>query len=205
MPIGDILAEAISWLEVYGFPGFFVVMMLESFGIPMPSEAVYVAGQGMVLSNTATYTNVFLVVLLGKTAGSVISYWVGRFFAGKIKRAERRIPRIWRAQKVFSLWMMKYGSAAVFISRLVGYIRPWSSCFAGIGEISFLPFIFYNILGSAVNILLAMAVMGVVTEIWVVYAPARPYIAALFVLAFVGFWFGLAVCGKGAKSKSQKI
>lgn len=187
----------------YGLWGIFLLMLSENIGLPVPTEIGFFVGQTMVVSGRADYAEIFLVILLGKTLGSISSYFTGRYFAGRIKMIEKS-SRLKRAQKIFGDWNKKYGSFAVFISRLVGYIRPWSSYLAGIGEIKFPLFIFYNITGSALIIIISMFVLGGAVEIWQAYPTLRPLAAVLFLIFFFGFWVGLWIYNYYRRKKKPR-
>lgn len=187
----------------YGLLGIFVLMLVENIGIPAPTEIGFVVGQSMVLTGRTNYLELFLVILAGKTVGSVISYIAGRYFASRIKVIRSESSRLKAAQATFTKWMKKYGNFAVFLSRVVGYIRPWSSYLAGIGEIKPFPFIFYNVTGSVTIIALTMVFLGAVVELWKRFAFLRPTIAVLSLVAFFGFWVFLSIYVK--RKKAEKI
>lgn len=194
------IVEAINY---YGHLGLFLLMVLENLGLPLPTEFGFVAGQSMVIAGRASYASIFFVALFGKTTGSILTYFIGKYFADKIRGIHERSSRLKRAQETFARWMEKYGNFAVFISRIVGYVRPWSSYLAGIGEIKFVPFIIYNVLGSAVIIALSMAALGLVVELWYQYGFLRSYIIVASLLSFFGFWIYLAIYSKFKKKKKN--
>ncbi|MDP3014752.1 MAG: DedA family protein [Candidatus Subteraquimicrobiales bacterium] len=197
----DIARWMIDLINRFGQSGIFVMMFLENLGIPLPTELAFVAGQTMIVSGRASYASVFLVSLVGKTAGSILTYFIGRYFADKIKHIHVKFSRLKRSQEIFARWMKKYGDLAVFISRLVGYVRPWASYLAGIGEVRFIPFMIYNIAGSAIIIALSMATLGVVVELWRSYGFLRPYLAVALFFSFVGFWIYIMLYSKYKEKK----
>lgn len=197
----DLARVIIEFLNRYGHGGIFLLMFVENLGFPLPTELGFIVGQTMIVTGRASYFSIFLISLTGKTAGSILTYFAGRYFADKIKLIRQNSSRLKRSQEIFARWLKKYGDLAVFISRLVGYVRPWASYLAGIGEIRFIPFIIFNILGSAVIIALTMATLGVVVELWRRYIFLQPYIAIVMVLLFVGFWVYLALAPRLKKKK----
>jgi membrane protein DedA with SNARE-associated domain len=176
-------------LSDWGIWGIFVLMFAENLGLALPTELGFLAGQSMVAMGQQTYLSIFLVMLIAKTAGSILTYFVGRYLSGKVKAIETDKFGLKRAQQTFSKWMSKYGDVAVFISRLIGYVRPWSSYLAGAGEIKFLPFLFYNVTGSAVITLLSMFVLKYVYFLWGSYPSLRIPIIVVMIILFFGFWF----------------
>lgn len=186
MEIIDIIRD---FLGQFGIWGILLLMFLENIGLPLPTELGFILGQGLVTSGKFSYAEIFVVILIGKTTGSIISFFVGKYFSNFVdlnKSSKRR-----EAKKIFDDWMKKYGNWAVFISRVIGYIRPWSSYIAGFSKMKFWHFIFYNILGSAIIILLTMLVLGSAVEIWQRYEFFRPIAIALFLVFFFGFWIGV--------------
>ncbi|PIT97101.1 hypothetical protein COT77_03230 [Candidatus Berkelbacteria bacterium CG10_big_fil_rev_8_21_14_0_10_41_12] len=198
--MGHFADAAQNLLNQYGWTGIFLLMFAENIGLPVPTEFGFIAGQSMVSLEQASYIEIFLIILSGKTIGSIISYFVGKYFAQDFI-IKSRSKRLRKAQEIFAKWMKKYGSAAVFFSRLVGYVRPWASYLAGIGEIGFIPFLIYNILGSAVIIVATMLVLGSAVSLWQLYPVFRPVAVVLFFIFFFGFWIGLWIYNRRNKDK----
>ncbi len=186
----------------YGLAAMFVMMIVENLGFPMPTEIAFIVGQSMVVSGTVGYVEFFTIVLIGKTIGSIITYFLGKYFAGRIKHLDNQ-NGLKKSQRVFELWMKKYGSFAVFLSRVIGYVRPWSSYLAGIGEIKFVPFIFYNILGSGVIIAVTMLFFGYLFSLWQSYDFLRPLVFAMILISSVGFWVWFAILDR-IRRKAKK-
>lgn len=197
--LNNILHAIYLFVLDYGLWGIFALMFVENLGVPLPTEIGFIVGQSMVLAGRVEYISIFLVALFGKTLGSIISYFAGKYFADKIKHTHKNSYKLKNAQKTFSRWMEKYGILAVFLSRLIGYVRPWSSYIAGIGEVKFIPFIIFNLSGSIFIILLTMFVLGTVVNLWSGYVFLRPYIIAVLLLSFFGFWAWLALHPKRKK------
>jgi membrane protein DedA with SNARE-associated domain len=196
MSLDQIISIILEYVGRYGYWGILLLMVLENLGLPLPTEVGFVVGQSMVIAGSATYLSVFLIILLGKTFGSIISYFLGIYFAQRIEAIEDRNSGLKRAQAIFAKWMEKYGDLAVFISRLVGYVRPWSSYLAGMGEVRLLPFIVYNVLGSSVIIVLTMLTLGGAVELWRHYPILRPLALVIFFVFFFGFWLILWILRK---------
>jgi len=186
-------------VEHYGLIAILISIIIESAGIPLPTELSFVAGQAMVLTGKASYLEMFAVVVLGQVLGSIGSYFIGIYFAGRIKSISDQRSKIKHSQEIFVGWMKKYGDAAVFVSRVFGYVRPWASYFAGIGEIKFWPFLIFNFLGSVVITILSMLTLGVIVNIWGRFDFLRPYIAVVSIFTFFGFWIYLVVAAHKKK------
>lgn len=200
----NFLHVVVAFVSSYGFAGIFVLMVLENLGLPLPTEVGFIVGQSLVISGKSNYLEIFLLVVIAQTFGSIISYLLGKYFAGNIHHIKKPSSNLKHAQEVFAKWMKKYGVAAVFVSRLVGYVRPWSSYLAGIGEIKFIPFIIYNVVGSAIIVAISMLTLGAATEIYMRYPVFRPIAVGLFLLFFFGFWIVLFTYRKLKSQKNTK-
>jgi membrane protein DedA with SNARE-associated domain len=150
-----------------GLPAVFVLMAAESACIPIPSEATMLfAGFAVADPGASTahhhLTLVGIVVagVLGNLVGSWLAYGVGR--AGRLELVERHgrwlhiQPRhiAWADR-----WFARYGSAAVFFSRLLPIIRTFISLPAGIARMPFVRFTALTLAGC-VPWVLALGVAG---------------------------------------------
>lgn len=148
---GWLVTLIVDFLSQYNYFAIFILMMLESTMLPIPSEVVipfsgYLAYKGVL--------NLYLAILfssLGGLAGSLIAYFIG-YFGGRafiIKYgnyffvSEKNLET---AEK----WFRKYGKISVFTTRLVPVIRTFISLPAGIGEMPLGEFMFYTFTGSLI-------------------------------------------------------
>ena len=138
----------------YGYLAIFVLMLLESACIPIPSEVTMLFGGALV---TAPFLapeqqlEFWLVVLagtLGNLVGSWLAYWAG-YSGGRplIDRWGRylliRPHEVDRAHA----WFERHGQGAVFFGRLLPVIRTFISLPAGVVRMRFWRFTVYTVLG----------------------------------------------------------
>jgi membrane protein DedA with SNARE-associated domain len=145
-------------LEDYGYLAIFVLMVLESACIPIPSEITMLFGGAAANATFAAnlpgsppplnFLLVGLVGTLGNLVGSWIAYWVGR--EGGRPLVERwgrfvflRPHELDRAEA----WFADHGDMAVFVSRLLPVVRTFISLPAGVAEMPFVRFSVYTFLG----------------------------------------------------------
>jgi membrane protein DedA with SNARE-associated domain len=143
----------------YGYVGIFVLMLLGSACIPIPSEIVMAFGGALASetfadqvlgdpSKSLTLLGVIVVGVLGSLAGSLLAYWLG--YAGGRPLIDRwgrfvflRPHEVDRAQD----WFERHGEAAVFWSRLIPLLRAFISLPAGVGRMKLGSFTLYTTLG----------------------------------------------------------
>jgi membrane protein DedA with SNARE-associated domain len=142
----------------YGYLAVFVLMVLESACIPVPSEVTMLFGGALAnatfvssLSGSPRHLNFLVVGLVGAVAnlvGSWIAWWVG-YRGGRplIDRYGRYIllreHDVDRAER----WFERHGEAAVFFSRLLPVVRTFISLPAGVAKMPFGRFTVYTFAG----------------------------------------------------------
>jgi membrane protein DedA with SNARE-associated domain len=138
----------------HGYIAVFVLMLLESACIPIPSEVTMLFG-GFLASPENTTNAVqlnFVAVALAGVAGNVVGSWIaygaGRALGrGPFDRYGRyvgiRSHDIDKAER----WWAKHGSATVFFSRMLPVIRTFISLPAGIEKMPLGRFTLYTTVG----------------------------------------------------------
>lgn len=139
-------------LSTYGYWAVFLVVMLESSGIPMPGETILVSAA--IYAGTKHGLDIKLVILAaaaGAILGDNIGFWVGREFG------QRLLPRIGpkvgldeRKQKLGQYLFKRYGGAIVFFGRFVALLRAFAALLAGVNRLKPSTFFLYNALGGVV-------------------------------------------------------
>ena len=187
----------------YGYLAVFVLMVLESACIPVPSEVTMLFGGA--LANAAFLTSLgqqgehlnFVVVALVGAVGNLVGSWIawGVGYRGGRPLIERwgryvflREHELDRAE----VWFDRHGQAAVLVSRLLPVVRTFISLPAGIAQMRFARFSLYTFLGCLPWTFALTAVGYALGGRWgTVEHYLRPVsytVAALCVLA-VGWWF----------------
>ncbi|HUW64119.1 MAG TPA: DedA family protein [Spirochaetia bacterium] len=139
----------VSWITSLGYWGIAAGMALESCNIPLPSEVILPFAGYLVFLGRITFWEAVLAGTLGGTAGSLVSYYLGRW-GGRplLERYGRYIGinavKMAAADRYFERW----GEATVFFTRLLPVIRTFISLPAGIAEMNVGRFVVYTFLGS---------------------------------------------------------
>ncbi|MGQ0669716.1 MAG: DedA family protein [Actinomycetota bacterium] len=138
----------------YGYVAVFVLMVLESACIPIPSEVTMLFGGALASAafvgggRELDLVAVALVGAIANLVGSWLAYWAG--YGGGRPLIERwgryvllRPHEIDRAHD----WFQRHGEAAVFSSRLLPVVRTFISLPAGVARMPFARFSLYTLLG----------------------------------------------------------
>ncbi|MEX1045923.1 MAG: DedA family protein [Actinomycetota bacterium] len=143
-----------DYVTQYGYVAIFVLMLLESACVPIPSEVTMVFGGALVSApflapdQQLDFVAVALVGSFANLAGSWLAYWVGyvggRPMVHKFGRYVLLRPHeIDRAHD----WFERHGQGAVFFSRLLPVVRTFVSLPAGVARMPFVKFSVYTLLG----------------------------------------------------------
>jgi membrane protein DedA with SNARE-associated domain len=132
----------------YGLPAVFVLMLLESMGILIPSEAISPFAGYLVSEGRMTLLGAVTAGVLGNLVGSWIAYFIGLWGGRELwfrygKYVGIRAHHLGVAEK----WFDKYGELTVFVSRCLPVVRTFISFPAGTARMNFAKFSFYTLLG----------------------------------------------------------
>jgi len=190
-PVVDLITSQISQL---GYVGIFVLMVLESALIPIPSEIIMPFSGFLVSENKLDFVGTVLAGSIGNLVGSVATYFLGRKIRRDIFLKYGKFLFFRRNHLEFAERMFqKHGSKLAFIGRLLPAIRTYVSLPAGIGNTPFKRFVLYTFAGSLIwNILLVYAGIQL-GENWKNidrYSPVLDVIAAAVAVGLI-IWFVL--------------
>jgi len=135
----------------YGYLAVFVLVCLESAGIPLPGETALVsaavfAGHGEL--------NIYLVIAcaaLAAIVGDNAGYWVGREFGFPLIYKYGAAVRVDEGRlKVAQYLFMRHGGKIVFFGRFVAILRAFAAFLAGVNHLPWPRFLLFNALGGIV-------------------------------------------------------
>jgi membrane protein DedA with SNARE-associated domain len=117
-----------------GYAGVFVLMMLGSACVPIPSEATMMFAGFKVSDGDLTLIGIIVAGVLGDLAGCSIAYAAGYY--GRIELLERnRLVHVSRKRLDWAdSWFQRYGSLTVFFGRMIPLVRAFTSLPAGVAR-----------------------------------------------------------------------
>ncbi len=139
----------IGAIEQFGYAGVFVAMLLESAGVPLPSEVIMPFAGFVAWEGKLALLGVALAGTLGCLAGALVLYAIGLYGGRPLldrygKYIFVRKSELDRADK----WFEQYGDITVFASRLLPVVRSFFSLPAGMTHMNLAKFSLYTTLGS---------------------------------------------------------
>jgi membrane protein DedA with SNARE-associated domain len=159
-----ILQPLIDWVTVtigdYGLFAVFGLMLLESMGVLIPSEAISPFAGYLVSRGQMGFFGAVAAGVLGNLVGSWVAYIVGLWGGRELWFRYGRYVGV-RAHhlKVAERWFDRYGEFAVLVSRCLPVVRTFISFPAGTARMNLAKFSFYTFVGC-VPWVLALTYLG---------------------------------------------
>jgi membrane protein DedA with SNARE-associated domain len=127
----------------------FVVVALESAGVPLPGETALIAAA--VLASQGHWS---IAWVIGVAAGAAIvgdngGYWAGRTGGRKLISRWRRLER-WshRVLPPSERFFRRHGAKTIFVARFFSVLRVTAAWLAGVGRMEWWRFLFWNAAGG---------------------------------------------------------
>jgi membrane protein DedA with SNARE-associated domain len=177
-----------------GLPLLFAVVLIESFGIPLPGETALIAFGVLASQGRYSIAVVIAIAAAGAIVGDNLGYWlIGRLGGRALFRrwswlnsySERVLPR---AESL----MERHGGKTVFFGRFISILRYTVAWVAGLSRMRWWRFLFWNAAGG-----IGWATAVGLTSYYGGQAAADAisryglYAAAVVVVAVVAGWLGL--------------
>lgn len=173
--MAELISQIVGFLEqvltVFGYPGMFVVEVLENVFTPIPTEPLLPMAGMMAAQGKINLVGIWATAVAGSTTGSFILYQVGKRGG---EPAVRALIRRWgqytgmsegaldRTLKLFR----QYGGLMVFFGRFLPVVRPMMSIVAGMCELPLRIFIPCTALSTGSAIAVYMLAGYVLGENW---------------------------------------
>lgn len=136
----------------FGYLGIFLIIGMESIGIPVPGETTLITAS--VIAGTTHKLSIYLVLLaaiLGAIIGDNIGYWIGRKLGDNlVVRYGKKVGLTEKKIRVGQYLFIKHGGKIVFFGRFFALLRILAAFLAGINKMSWKRFLFFNAAGAVI-------------------------------------------------------
>jgi membrane protein DedA with SNARE-associated domain len=196
-----IVQFAVDTVDALGLPGVFVLMVLESACIPVPSEATMLFAGFNVANGEYTLAAATAAGVLGNLVGSWIAYGVGR--AGRVDILEKHGRKLHIKKSHLEWadrWFERHGDATVFFARMLPIIRTFISLPAGVARMPFWRFTLLTLAGCIPWVLLLTFIGKEAGDNWESWKDSLHYVdyAVLAAIAIGIVW--LVIRGRRRRS-----
>jgi membrane protein DedA with SNARE-associated domain len=135
----------------YGYWAVFIGIAIENTGIPIPGETITIVGGFLAGSGELKYWLVLVTAIAGAVMGDNCGYWLGRIGGWNLLlklSSFFRLPEeeVSKAKTKF----LENAPQAVFFGRFITLLRIFAGPIAGIVEMPYVTFLFYNFMGATV-------------------------------------------------------
>ena len=136
----------------YGLYAVFVIVMLESAGVPLPGEtALVLASIYAGATGDLHIAQVIAAAAAGAIIGDNMGFWVGRHFGMPLLKRYGRLIHIDEKRLAFGEAMFRrHGAKIVFFGRFIAILRIFAALLAGVNRYGWSSFLFYNAAGGIV-------------------------------------------------------
>ena len=189
--ITDPIVElAVSVVAALGLVGIFVLMVLESACIPVPSEATMLFAGFNVARGEYSLFSAVAVGSVANLVGSWIAYAVGYY--GRVDLLEKHGRKLHIKPKHLhwaDSWFQRHGDATVFFTRMLPIIRTFISLPAGVARMPFWRFSLLTLAGCVPWVLMLTWIGLAAGERWETWKDSLHYVdyavAAAIVIGLV--------------------
>lgn len=142
--------QLVAILSSLGYFSIFLLIALESLGLPLPGETVLVGAA--IYAGQTHQLNIVIIVLAaasGGGLGGVIGFWLGRIFGPKL--TEKYGPYIGLTSRRIILGeylFKKWGGWIIFFGRFVALLRVLAAILAGLNNFDPVRFVIFNAAGA---------------------------------------------------------
>jgi membrane protein DedA with SNARE-associated domain len=136
-------------VQDYGLIALFLIVMLESGGVPLPGETALIAAGIFASRGDLPIAGVIAVAATAAIVGDNLGYWVGR--TGGRKLLERWRPLSRWSERVLpwsERFFHRHGSKTVFLGRFFAVLRVTAAWMAGVSRMPWWRFLAWNAAGG---------------------------------------------------------
>lgn len=147
----NIISAMTGFVYGYGYLALFILMVLESAALPIPSEIVLPLGGLLAAKGVLNVYLVFAVVLVAGFIGMAIDYYIAYFLGKEV--VYKRLQQFHIKKEdldAFDRWFEKNGGFTVFIARMLPEVRALVSFPAGFAFMPKKKFFAYSMVGTAI-------------------------------------------------------
>lgn len=136
-----------TWMESYGYPVLFVLLLSGIIGFPVPDEAVLLFTGVLIAKGFMTLIPAFSVSVTAVLLGSLMNYRIAAMGNRKWLRMGKKMGFSLKRWKKSILLVRKYGVWSIPFSYFIPGVRMGVSYGAGILQIRFLHYVISSAFG----------------------------------------------------------
>ncbi|HSX48367.1 MAG TPA: DedA family protein [Candidatus Nanoarchaeia archaeon] len=140
---------AFKLIETAGYGGLSVGLIVDSAGVPVPSEVLLPLAGALVRQGRFNMAAVIAVGTIAQSVGAFLAYWIGR--KGGLPLIHRYGKYVFFSEHELAItqkWFARYGSRLTLVGRCLPVIRTYIGYPAGVAKMPVGGFITATLVGS---------------------------------------------------------
>ena len=194
--MNTILATSLSFLLLYKYWAFLVIIFLGAFILPLPDNLIFLATGAFASQGYFNITIVLILALLTTVGSDMLGYFLTKIFGPEIFRIfhvkEKYVKKI-------EHYVNDYTGVTIFLTRIAGPFGPAVNFIAGLIEVPWQKFLLYDVLGNLVDIVIYVVAGYLLGNYWLEYSNQIGVVVAvlgsILIVAFIlmKIWKGRSV------------
>lgn len=142
-----------SLLTTVGYLGIFAIIFAESgllIGMFLPGDSLLFTAGFLASQGVFNIALLCLITFVAAVTGDSVGYYFGRKAGPKVFKKENSLlfdkKNITRSQAFYN----KHGGKTIVFARFVPIVRTFAPILAGVGEMKYLRFLAYNVVGALI-------------------------------------------------------
>jgi membrane protein DedA with SNARE-associated domain len=179
-----------SWINSYGYEAVFVLVGLESIGIPIPGETALITAA--LYAATTHHLNIAIIIAVaaaGAIVGDNIGFALGRWGGYRILRRYGKYVRFDQRRLKIGLYVFReHGGKVVFIGRFIAILRTYAAFLAGTNRMRWPRFLVFNAAGGITwALVIGLAYYYIGSAVSRLRGPLDIILGVIAVVVVVGF------------------
>jgi membrane protein DedA with SNARE-associated domain len=179
-----------SWINSYGYEAVFVLVGLESIGIPIPGETALITEA--LYAATTHHLNIAIIIAVaaaGAIIGDNIGFALGRWGGYRILRRYGKYVRFDQRRLKIGLYVFReHGGKVVFIGRFIAILRTYAAFLAGTNRMRWPRFLVFNAAGGITwALVIGLAYYYIGSAVSRLRGPLDIILGVIAVVVVVGF------------------
>ena len=162
-----VLATALSYLLIYKYFAFFVLLFLGSFILPLPDNLILLAVGAFASQGYFSFFLVLILAIVTTTASDILGYVLTRKYEMSVLKL-LHIPE--RHIKTANHYVEDYTGMTILVTRIAGPFGPAVNFIAGIMGVPWHTFLIYDFIGNFVDVVLFMSAGFILGNYWLAYS-----------------------------------
>ena len=202
------MQKLIPFIQAAGYIGVFGMIFAESgilIGFVFPGDTLLFAAGLLAAKGFFSLPLLLIGACIAAVVGDSVGYWIGKKIGPALFKREDSFffkrEYLTRAHTFF----LKHGKKTIFLARYIPIVRTFAPVVAGVGEMPYHTFFFYNAVGG-IAWCLSIGLLGYFlgTKVTNIDAYILPIVIAIFVLSFLPV-IKHVISSRLAKNKSSEL